>query len=125
MGAIRMKAAVQAWLINWKHSEIDDYTFHELKQMGASTLERELKKDKANLRRRLNTGTVPGKSKMKTLIPIRELGVMPTVPGHCEIDCVAHCGGSLSGSSHDAPPNWINRLMSAAAPLVDNMRPNH
>ena len=98
MGAVRLQAAIQQWLKYWKQSEMDDHVFHELKQMSASTIERTLKKEKANLRRRTNTGTKSTKSKIKTLIPIRDLGVKPTIPGHCEIDCVAHCGGYLSGS---------------------------
>lgn len=101
MGALRMRSAVQFWLKFWQHPELDDYTRHELTLMSESTLERSLKNDKANFRRRSNTGTKPAKSKMKTLIPIRDLGVFPTVPGHCEIDCVAHCGGSLTGDH-----NW-------------------
>ena len=98
LGPIRLKAALARWLRNWEHPDLDDYARHELKVMSASTIERALKKEKAQLRRRTNTGTQRTKGKMSTLIPIRDLGVKPVVPGHCEIDCVAHCGGSLSGS---------------------------
>ena len=98
LGAVRLKAALPQWLKFWKQADLDDYTFHELKLMSASTIERVLRKEKAQLRRRTNTGTQRAKGKIKTLIPIRDLGFKPTVPGHCEIDCVAHCGGSLSGS---------------------------
>ena len=99
LGAVRMKAAIPMWINYWSNPDIDDYSFFELKKMSASTIERTLKKEKANLRRRLNMGTKGSKNnKMKTLIPIRDLGVMPTEPGHCEIDCVAHCGGSLTGT---------------------------
>jgi hypothetical protein len=98
MGAVRLKAAIQLWLIDWQHPELDDYTRHELKLMSASTLERGLKSEKATLRRRTNTGTKQTRSKVKTLIPIRDLEFAPVVPGHCEIDCVAHCGGSLTGN---------------------------
>ena len=97
LGAVRLKPAILLWIKFWNHPDLDDYTVHELKQMSASTIERNLKEEKAKLRRRLNTGTKSIANKMKTLIPIRALGVMPLEPGHCEIDCVAHCGGSLTG----------------------------
>lgn len=99
MGAVRMKAAIPKWIGHWDNPTIDDYSLFEIKQMSASTIERTLKEEKAKLRRKLNMGTKGSKNnKMKTLIPIRDLGVMPTEPGHCEIDCVAHCGGSLTGT---------------------------
>lgn len=96
-GAVRMRAAIKEWLPHWKHSDLDDYTVFELRMMSASTLERSLKGDKSNLRRRLNTGTVRTSNRIKTVIPLRDLEFEPKVPGHCEVDCVAHCGGSLSG----------------------------
>jgi hypothetical protein len=99
LGAVRMKAAIPLWIDFWDNPNIDDYSLFEIKQMSASTIERTLKEEKAKLRRKLNTGTKGTKNnKMKTLIPIRDLGVMPTELGHCEIDCVAHCGGSLTGT---------------------------
>lgn len=98
LGAVRLKAALKIWLKHWKHEDLDDYVINELKCMSASTIERVLKTEKSNLRRRINTGTQPAKGKIKTIVPIRELGFKATVPGHCEIDSVAHCGGSLSGS---------------------------
>ena len=98
LGAVRLKGALPIWLKHWVHQELDDYTFHELNCMSASTIERILRKEKSQLRRRLNTGTQPAKGKLKTIIPIRNLGFQPKEPGHCEIDCVAHCGGNLSGS---------------------------
>jgi len=97
MGALRMKAAIPRWIKDWDHRELDDYTRHEIKLMSSSTIERTLKPAKAGLRRRMNTGTKRSSNKMKTLIPIRDLEFTPKEVGHCEIDCVAHCGGSLSG----------------------------
>ena len=97
LGSVRLKAAIPKWIDKWVHADLDDYTEFELKNMSASTIERSLKKDKAHLRRRNNTGTKRSKNKIKTIIPIRDLGVQPEELGHCEIDCVAHCGGSLSG----------------------------
>lgn len=97
LGAVRMKGAIAAWIDKWQHPELDDYLRFELLKMSASTIERALKEEKAKLRRRLNTGTKSSGHKHKTSIPVRDLGQRPQVPGHCEIDCVAHCGGSLSG----------------------------
>ena len=96
-GAVRMKGAIKDWLPHWQNPDLDDYAYFELGMMSASTIERSLKGDKSGLRRRLNTGTRRGSSKLKTVIPLRDLEFEPKEPGHCEIDCVAHCGGSLSG----------------------------
>ena len=35
---------------------------------------------------------------MITQIPIRNLGEKPNELGHCEVDTVAHCGDSMSGT---------------------------
>lgn len=97
LGAKRMQAAIPKWIIKWDNPKADGFIRTELECMSASTIERTLKEDKARLRRQTNTGTKSAGNKMKTIIPIRDLGVMPKEPGHCEIDCVAHCGGSLTG----------------------------
>jgi hypothetical protein len=65
--------------------------------MAASTMDRYLKDERAGLKRRLNTGTKKSKNRHFVEIPIRPLGVKPDKLGHCEVDLVAHCGGSLSG----------------------------
>ncbi|MCI5127130.1 MAG: hypothetical protein D3907_01240, partial [Candidatus Electrothrix sp. AUS3] len=99
LGAVRMKAAIPLWIGSWKHKGLDnDYVKFELKSMSASTIERALKAEKAKHKRLLNTGTKPSASKSKVAIPIRDLENQPTEVGHCEIDCVAHCGGNLSGN---------------------------
>lgn len=97
LGAVRMQSAIASWIDKWQHPDLDDRSRMELRQMSASTIERALKDEKAKLRRRLNMGTKGGESKFKTIVPVRDLEHRPEVPGHCEIDCVAHCGGSLSG----------------------------
>ena len=97
LGAVRMKGAIANWIGKWNHPQARSLACSEIELMSESTIERALKEEKAKLRRRLNTGTKSAGNKMKTIIPIRELGVSPTEPGHFEIDCVAHCGGSLSG----------------------------
>src|SRR5690606_30517006 len=35
--------------------------------------------------------------KIVTQVPIRNLDFTATTPGHCELDSVHHCGGSLTG----------------------------
>lgn len=97
MGAKRLRAAIPNWIDKWEHPDLDDLIRAEIRTMSASTIERALKEEKAKLRRRMNTGTKSNGNKMKTTIPVRDLGTKPNEPGHCEIDCVAHCGGSLSG----------------------------
>jgi len=97
LGAVRLKAAIPAWIDKWRHTDLDDYSRFELLQMSASTIERTLKVEKSKLRRQLNTGTKSSGNRMKTIIPLRDFEDQPTEPGHCEIDCVAHCGGSLTG----------------------------
>jgi hypothetical protein len=97
LGSVRMKGAIPGWIDKWQHPDLDDYSRFELLEMSISTIERTLKEEKAKLRRRLNTGTKSGGHKLKKTIPIRNLENRPQMPGHCEIDCVAHCGGSLSG----------------------------
>jgi hypothetical protein len=92
LGSVRFKAAIPLWIGKWEHKELDAYILQELKMMSTSTIERILKPEKAKLRRRLNTGTKPSMSKIKTEVPIRDLGEEITEPGHCEVDCVAHCG---------------------------------
>lgn len=98
LGSVRLKGAIPIWIEHWDNKDLDDYSRIELKTMSVSTIERTLKEEKANLRRRLNTGTKRSNSKPKVEIPIRDLSEKPTELGHCEIDCVAHCGGSLTGS---------------------------
>ncbi len=70
---------------------------NELLRMSAKSIDRFLVPAKADLKRRQNTGTKRGVIRLKTEVPIRDLAHTPTEPGHCEIDTVAHCGGSLSG----------------------------
>lgn len=65
--------------------------------MSSSTIGRLLTEQRAALQRRLNSGTYRGVRKYLTKVPIRNLSETISSPGYCEVDCVAHCGGSLSG----------------------------
>ena len=98
MASIRMKAAIPDWLDHYSSSEISESVRQELRSMGARTIERLLQQAKAELRRRLNTGTTRGVRKLVTEIPLRDLNFVPDEPGHCEMDTVAHCGTSMSGT---------------------------
>ena len=69
----------------------------ELLQMSISSIRRFLAKSRCELKRLRNTGTRRGVKPFLAKVPLRNLGEQPTTLGHCEIDCVAHCGGSLSG----------------------------
>jgi hypothetical protein len=95
IGSKRLKAAFPDWLPHY--GDATDAVKAELLRMSASTIERILKPEKAALRRRLNAATRRPKM-IVTHVPLRHLGETPKKPGHCEIDTVAHCGGSLSGS---------------------------
>jgi ribosomal protein L21 len=70
----------------------------EVLRMSPKTMDRYLKVAKAELKRKINTGTRRGLRKMITQIPIRNLGEKPNELGHCEADTVAHCGDSMSGT---------------------------
>lgn len=94
----RMKVALPEWLIHDDHRDCDTATRAELLAMSASTIGRLLKTARAQLQRQRNCGTRRGVRRFITKVPIRNFEVVPDVPGHCEIDCVAHCGGSLSGT---------------------------
>lgn len=63
--------------------------------MSASTMDRKLAAYRRRDLRRQNTGTVPS---LFTEIPIKPLGIRVTLPGFIEVDTVAHCGGSLTGT---------------------------
>ena len=93
----RLKAALNDWLPYDDNSECDDEVKAELLQMSASSIGRFLEKARAQLRRKLNQGTYRGVKRFVTEVPVRGLGNTPTVPGHCEVDSVAHCGDSMSG----------------------------
>jgi hypothetical protein len=98
MWPLRMKAALPDWLAHDDSRDCDAEVRQELLAMSASTIGRLLETARNELRRKMNTGTRRGLRKYVTEVPIRNLGSTPQEPGHCEVDCVAHCGGSLSGN---------------------------
>ena len=97
MSPIRMKAALPEWLPFDHQLKSLPKVRDEILAMSASSIQRFLLNDRRNLRKKMNTGTRRGLRKFITQVPIREFNYLPTEPGYVEIDCVAHCGGSLTG----------------------------
>jgi hypothetical protein len=97
MGPVRMKAALPIWIEFDETPDCSTEIRGELLRMSESTIRRLLADDRAQLRRRMNTGTYRGVRRFVTKVPVRDLGKTPEQVGHCEIDCVAHCGSSMSG----------------------------
>lgn len=96
IGASRLKEAMVDWLPHYEDGTCSDAVKAELLRMSAATMHRKLRDDKAALRRRMNSGTRRGKA-IVTQVPVRNLERRPVEPGHCEVDCVAHCGDAMSG----------------------------
>lgn len=96
MASLRLKSALKDWLPSYQGCS--EAVKDELYRMSAKTMDRYLKAAKADLNRKMNTGTRRSLRKMITQIPIRNLGEKPNELGHCEVDTVAHCGDSMSGT---------------------------
>ena len=96
MCSVRLKSAIPIWIGHYP-IELKDDLRAELMGISVSSIERFLKPAKAELRRKHNTGTRRGVRTLVTEVPIRDCSIDIEVPGHCEIDCAAHCGGSLTG----------------------------
>lgn len=91
----RMKAMLPDWLKHYKAPGYGPFIEKELLSMGHATIERILQPYRAELGRKLRSGTKPGHLKHK--IPMKPFDRNVAVPGYMEADTVAHCGGSLSG----------------------------
>lgn len=87
-------AALPEWLKHYY--EADDIIKQEMVRMSPSTVDRRLSSYKAEVGRKLRTGTTPG-SLLRHVIPIRAHNYNINEPGFAEADTVAHCGGSMSG----------------------------
>jgi hypothetical protein len=97
MAPVRMKAALPDWLPSNDHKDCTYTVRQEILRMSASSIKRFLTKARADYARRMNAGTHKGFKRFLAKVPIRNLVFRPSEPGFIEIDCVAHCGGSLSG----------------------------
>jgi len=98
IGALRMKAALSEWIEYYKHKDFNEDIKAEIVAMSESSIKRFLEDARKALDRKRNSGTRRGLKKFIAKVPIRDFESPPDEAGHCEIDCVAHCGGSLSGS---------------------------
>jgi len=89
-----LAAALPEWLKHYP--DADTAVKEEITRMSPSTIDRRLSSYKAEIGRKLRTGTKPG-SLLRHVIPIRPHNYNVNEPGFAEADTVAHCGGSMSG----------------------------
>jgi len=91
----RMVAMMPRWLKNYQVPGYGPLIEKELLSMSHATIERFLRPYRAEMGRKLRTGTKPGN--LRHRIPIKAFDRNVAVPGYLEGDTVAHCGGSMSG----------------------------
>ena len=113
MGTLAMHAALPEWL----GFELDFSCELKLRILKVShrSMERIVRVERSAWLRKHNTGTKKSR-KPVTIFPLRPLGIPPTEVGHIEIDTVAHCGDSMSGTfawtvtATDILSNWTDVL---------------
>jgi hypothetical protein len=98
MCAPRLKAALPDWIDFYGDPGFTPEIRNEILHMSESSLKRFLEKARKELHRKLKSGTRRGPRKFVTRIPLRELDTTPSELGHLELDLVAHCGTSMSGT---------------------------
>lgn len=91
----RMVAMLPGWLKHYRVPGYGPFIEKELLAMSHATIERILKSYRAEVGRKLRSGTCP--VRLRDRIPIKAFDRNAEVPGYMEADTVAHCGGSLSG----------------------------
>ncbi len=93
----RLRTMLPLWL-PWARTllSLDVATETLLLAMSARTMDRLLRPHRANVRRRIYGRTKPG-TLLKHQIPIRSERWDVSEAGWCEVDTVAHCGGSGDG----------------------------
>jgi hypothetical protein len=96
MNSTKMREALPLWIPYYVEDSIPSAVKLELVSMSARTIERYLSEEKKQWRRAQNSGTRA--SRHIATVPLRNLEVQPSSLGHMEIDTVAHCGGSLTGT---------------------------
>jgi hypothetical protein len=87
-------AALPEWLEHYPDASKN--IKEQIKRMSPSTIDRRLSRHKAQMGRKLRTGTKPG-SLLRHVIPIKPHNYNIDRPGFVEADTVAHCGDSMSG----------------------------
>lgn len=112
----RLKEAIPIWLpAARKRFGITPEIERQLLAIGPRQLDNRLKDKKRLWKRRFYSTTRPG-SMLKRMIPIRTSNWDIRKPGYLEIDLVAHCGNSLSGTfvytldSTDIRTGWTERV---------------
>jgi hypothetical protein len=112
----RLKEAIPIWLpAARKRFGISPEVEQQLLSIGARQLDNRLKAKKKLWKRRFYSTTRPG-SLLKRMIPIRTSNWDIRTPGFLEIDLVAHCGNSLSGTfvytldATDIRTGWTERV---------------
>jgi transposase InsO family protein len=83
-------------LDKWNELKVPDKIARKLAHIVPSTIDAKLDRVKTELRRKVLGTTKPG-SLLKNQIPIRTSSWDEQRPGYCELDTVAHCGGSAEG----------------------------
>lgn len=83
-------------LRDFKELTVPDEIAEKLSRISHATIDRKLERYRKDIRRRIQTTTKPG-SLLKNQIPIRTSSWEEKKPGSCELDTVAHCGGSAAG----------------------------
>jgi len=91
----RMVAMLPAWLKHYRASGFGPFIEQQVLAMSHATIERILKPYRAEVGRKLRSGTTP--VRLRDRIPVKAFDRNAEVPGYLEADTVAHCGGSLSG----------------------------
>ncbi len=97
MCGVRMKEALPEWIEFYDHKDFDVSIKNEILAMSVSSINRFLTDARRQHKRKINSGTRKGPVRFMTIVPVRNFESPPTEVGHCEIDCVAHCGGNMSG----------------------------
>jgi len=95
----RLQPAIVHWLKHYEkhYGSLSGDCRKKLLKISPASMDRLLKPFKAQAKRKRNTGTKPG-TLLKNQIPIRTSNDDIDRPGYLEVDTVAHCGGSMSGS---------------------------
>ncbi len=95
--SVRLKVILRLWLpaIRKKYAP-SRFVEEQMLRISPRTIDRALKGKKQELRRRLYGRTKPGPL-LRHQIPIRCESWEETVPGHLEMDTVAHCGSNAAG----------------------------
>lgn len=111
----RLKEAIPLWLpFAKKRFHISTDMEHQLLCISARQLDNRLRPYKRYWKKRIYSTTRPG-SLLKHMIPVRTNHWDIRNPGYMEIDLVAHCGSSLSGSflytlnTTDIRTGWTER----------------